>query len=324
MNFVVVGAGALGTIYAAYLSRAGHEVSLIARGERAEALNQHGIVIAGQNNFSVRCNIVTEPQTLTQTDVVIVAVKTYDTEAALAQLAGLQTNCAFSIQNGVLKNRQLARIFGDDATLGAVGMLGGEVLPGENDRPGIVKYNMAGATVVGETDGTSSRRVNELVDALQGAGLNANTSNEITSIEWSKFVGWSGVSALAVLTRLPTQQFLRDADTALLAARLMRETAEVATGHGIALQASGFSGPDLTQASESDAVKALQRNGERMRTSAPDFRQSILQDADRGRRLEVNETLAHTLQLAQELGIETPTLDFCCRVLRVISRAAEH
>jgi len=66
----------------------------------------------------------------------------------------------------------------------------------------------------------------------------------------------------------------------------------------------------------------VQAHGERMRASAPDFRQSILQDADRNRRLEVNETLDYTLALAAEYGVATPTLDLCCRVLRVVSRAA--
>ena len=59
-----------------------------------------------------------------------------------------------------------------------------------------------------------------------------------------------------------------------------------------------------------------------MRTNAPGFRQSILQDADRNRRLEVSETLDYTLALAKKYGIAVPTLDLCCRILRVVSRAA--
>ena len=59
-----------------------------------------------------------------------------------------------------------------------------------------------------------------------------------------------------------------------------------------------------------------------MRLNAPSFRQSILHDADRNRRLEVNETLDYTLALAKDLGVAVPTRDLCCRVLRGISRAA--
>jgi len=322
MNFVIVGAGALGSIYAAYLARAGHMVSLIARGERAAALASHGIAVEGKDSFSARCNIVTQPETLRQADVVIVAIKTYDTAQALAPLRGLSVKSAFSVQNGVLKNQQLSEAFGPRATLGAVGMLGGEVLPAKNSLPGAVRYNVVGPTIIGEPAGGDSSRVKELVDTLVQSGLEARSSDDISSVEWSKFVGWSGFSTLAVMTRLPTWRFLTDADTALIAARVMHETAAVAIRHGVTLQDSGFASKTFLNGSEEDAVKAVQAHGEKMRASAPDFRQSILQDADRNRRLEVNETLDYTLTLAAELGVATPTLDLCSRILRVVSRAA--
>lgn len=322
MNFVIVGAGALGSIYAAYLARAGHQVSLIARGERAAALARHGIGIVGEETFTARCNIVTQPETLRLADVMIVATKTYDSAQALASLRGLNVKTAFSVQNGVLKNRQLADVVGPQATLGAISMIGGDVLPAEGDRPGAVRYSMAGPTIIGEPAGGDSSRVAELVDTFERSALKARSSDDIASVEWSKFVGWSGFSTLAVMTRLPTWRFMLDADTALIAARVMRETAAVAIRHGVKLQDSGFTSEAFINASEEDAIKAVQAHGERMKASAPGFRQSILQDADRNRRLEVNETLDYTLALAKELGVAVPTLDLCCRVLRVVSRAA--
>ena len=322
MNFVIIGAGALGSIYAGYLARGGHQVSLVARGERAAGLAKHGITVEGPDSFSVHCDVVTRPDTLGQADVVILAVKTYDTEAALAPLKGLKAECAFSVQNGVLKNEQLSDVFGPHATLGAVGMLGGEVLPANGDIPGAVRYNMPGTTIIGERSGGDSPRVTELVDTFVRSGLNAESSDDITSVEWSKFVGWSAVSALAVLTRLPTWRFLADIDTALIAARIMRETASVAIRNGVSLPDSGFTSGKLIKGSEQEAVTAVLAHGEKMKANAPTFRQSILQDADRNRRLEVNETLGHTLALANEFGVAVPTLDLCCRMLRVVSRAA--
>ncbi len=321
MRFVVIGAGALGSIYAAYLARGDNQVSLIARGERAAALAKHGIAVAGKESFSVHCDIVTQPETLRETDVLIVATKTYDTAKALAPLRSLKLKCAFSVQNGVLKNDLLSNVFGPHATLGAVSMIGGDVLSAKGDLPGAVRYNMAGPTIIGETAGGESARVNEIVDVFVHCGLKAQASDDITSVEWSKFVGWSGFSTLAILTRLPTWRFMTDADTALIAARVMRETAQVAIGHGVKLLEGGFSSREFINATEADAVKAVQAYGETMRQKAPAFRQSILQDADRNRRLEVDETLDYALKLAAEHGVPTPTLDLCCRVLRAVSRA---
>ena len=292
-------------------------------GERAEQLARHGIIITGREDFAVPCHIVTAPESLQETDVVIVAVKTYDTETALATLRNLKTGSAFSVQNGVLKNDQLSAVFGEQATLGAVGMLGGAILPAEGGEPGPACYLLDGATVLGEPGGGSSTRVNAVVDALSQSGLNASASESIQTVEWSKFVGWSGFSALSVLTRLPTYQFLSDPDTALLAARVMRETGEVAKCLGIELQDSGpLLARTVTAGTEAEAVNALQATGENFRQTAPGFRQSILQDADRGRRLEVNETLGHTLRLAAEHEVSVPTLELCCRILRTVDRAA--
>ncbi len=322
MNFVIVGAGALGSIYAAYLARAGHQVSLVARGERAAALSKHGIAVVGEGAFTVRCNIVTQPDTLKQADVAILAIKTYDTAQALTWLGGLKVNSAMSVQNGVLKNQMLSKVFGPQTIVGAIGMLGGDVLPAEGDRPGAVRYSVVGPTVIGEPAGGESSRVKEIVNTFEQSGLKARASDEITSVEWSKFVAWSGFSTVAVMTRLPTWRFMLDPDTALIAARVMRETAAVAIRHGIILQDSGFTSAAFINGSEADAIKAVQSYGENRRVNAPGFRQSILQDADRNRRLEVNETLDYTLKLAAELGVPTPALDLCCRVLRVVSRAA--
>jgi 2-dehydropantoate 2-reductase len=322
MNFVIVGAGALGSIYAAYLARDGHHVALVARGQRAAALAAHGIAIVGTESFTARCDIVTQPESLRQADVAIVAIKTYDTEQALTALRGLKVNTAFSVQNGVLKNKLLGDVFGAQATLGAISMVGGEVLPAEGDRPAAIRHSVPGPTIIGELTGGESSRAKEFVDALVKSGLKAQVSNDIASVEWSKFVGWSGLSSLAILTRLPTWRFLVDADTALIAARVMRETAAVAIRHGVSLQDSGFSSREFIGGTEENAVKFIQAHGEKMKANSPTFRQSILQDADRNRRLEVNETLKHTLTLANDLGVATPTLDYCCRILGVVSRAA--
>jgi 2-dehydropantoate 2-reductase len=322
MHVIIVGAGALGSLYAACLARDGHAVSLVARGERARALAVHGIRVTGVEDFSARCDIVTEPQQLRSADLLILATKTYDTAEALQSLRDLRVTSAFSVQNGVQKNEALAQAFGASAALGAISMIGAELLPAQGDMPGAVRYTRVGATTIGEIAGGLSPRVEEWVGAMTRAGLNVLASDRITAIEWSKFVTWSGSSALAVLTRLPPWRFLLDPDTALLAIRVMRETAAVAQHLGIGLIDNALIRAAMPDRSDAEALAIVQAFAEDFRTTSPDLRPSILQDADRGRRLEVNETLGYTLTLAQRFGLPAPTLDLCCRVLRVVSRAA--
>ena len=323
MKVVIVGAGALGSLYAAYLARDGHDVSLVARGERALALAKHGISVTGADDFTARCDIVTEPQRLRSSDLLILATKTYDTAGALQSLRELKVRSAFSVQNGVQKNEALAQAFGPSTVLGAVTMIGAEVLPAQGGEPGAVRYTRAGTTTIGEIAGGESPRVGDLVGAMKRAGLNVEASDRIAAVEWSKFVAWSGASAVGVLTRQPPSRFLLDPDTALLAIRVMRETAAVAQHLGIALIDAALTSAALLHRSEAEAMKIAQAWGEHVRATAPDLRPSMLQDAERGRRLEVNETLGYTLTLANRLNLPAPTLDLCCRVLRMVSRSAQ-
>ena len=78
----------------------------------------------------------------------------------------------------------------------------------------------------------------------------------------------------------------------------------------------------MTAGSEAEAVRALQALGETLRHTAPGLRQSILQDVERGRRLEAHEALGHTLHLAVAHRVAAPTFDLCCRMLRTLDRVA--
>ena len=110
-EFAILGAGAIGSILAAHLARAGHSVVVIARGERARAVAQDGLRIKGLAQFSVPVSVLTDPGRLEAADTLIVAMKTPGTEDALAKLQHVRLGAALSIQNGVLKNELLTAAF---------------------------------------------------------------------------------------------------------------------------------------------------------------------------------------------------------------------
>ncbi len=323
MRFVVVGSGALGSIYAAHLTRGGHDVALVSRGSRADELSEHGVSVTGQDTFTVQCEIVTDPSALTGADALILAVKTYDTTAAVAPLGHMSVGCVLSVQNGVAKNEQLAAVFGREAVVGAASKVSGEVLSPEGDGlPAPVLLTIAGETVVGELGGGTSARVDAVVDALAGSGLAAASSEVIDSVEWSKLVVWSG-AVLAAVTRLPLAQCFSDHGTARLAARVVRESGAVAAQLGVGLQDDPpLPAQTMVTGSEDEATEMVLTLGKTLRQAAPDMRPSILQDADRGQRLEVDETLGHTLKHAAEHRVDVPTLDMCYSVLAAVSHVA--
>jgi 2-dehydropantoate 2-reductase len=316
VRIVVLGAGALGSIIGAHLAHAGEDVVFVARGQRAAVLQHHGIVVTGLSDFAVPATVATHPHEVKEADVLLVTVKTYDTEAALASLRHLRAHSVLSVQNGVLKNEQLAGIFGWERVLGAAAVVAGEIQP-----DGAVRYTLNERLALGELPEGTSERARGLAATLARAGLRAEVSSHIRTVEWSKYALFVGGMALASLTRLPTAKFLNDPDGALLMARLVRELGHLATRLGIPLEdAPPLPIRTLCSGSLAEAVEQARRFGAVMAKRAPTHKVSTLQDLERGRRLEVEETLGYAVRKAAELDVPLPTVETCYRLLAGINR----
>jgi len=311
MHVLILGAGALGSIIAAHLIRAGETVTVLARGARAAHLRTSGLRLCGVADFTVPCTVVTEPGTVREVDTLIVAVKAYDTAAALAGLGHLRLQNVFSVQNGLLKNEQLTSMFGVEQTIGAACLFAGEVLA-----DGAVRYSLARELYLGPLSGQDAAPAQALVHTLHNAGLQAVYAERIDTVEWSKFVGWLGFTALAVLTRLETYKFLIDPQTARISARVMREAGQLAAALGVHLEdRPPLPSASVVSGSEDQAVAVLQQIGATLQAHAPQMRQSALQDVQRGRRIEVEETLGYTLAKAAEVGLAMPTMEVCYQLM---------
>src|SRR5215470_9323805 len=315
MHIVILGAGALGTVLGAHLARAGEDVMLIARGQRAAYLQEHGATITGLVDFMVPVRVVTDPSQLHDADVLMVTVKTYDMDAALASVKHLDVGSVLSIQNGVLKDEQLAAMFGWDKVLGAMAAFSAEVLP-----TGTVQFTINQGFFLGELPEGLSDRVQTLATTLERAGIVAKVTPSIQSLEWSKYVILVSGMALAVLTRLETYRFLQDPQTASVMASILHEMAHIATTQGIALEDIGFfQVKTLSQLSLADTVAHLRHQGEQWALQAPTHKLSALQDVERGKRLEVEETLGYAVRQSAALGIPTPTMDTCYKLVAGIN-----
>jgi 2-dehydropantoate 2-reductase len=305
-EFAILGAGAIGSILAAHLARAGHSVAVLARGDRARAVERDGLRIKGLSDFSLPVQVITDPSRLQAAETLIVATKTPGTEAALERLRHVQVGAALSIQNGVLKDELLAQAFGAARVLGALADTSGELLPS-----GEVLFTRNVNLPLGELAGGISERAQRIAAAIDGAGVRSTAVANVLSMEWSKFTVWLALVSMAVTTRAASWRYLSDADCAHVLVRLVREVAQVAQAKGIAFVDDAASIPlrILIQASERDAVEAVLKVGENMRSRAPNHRMSALQDLEAGRPLESEETFGYARRLANELGLALPLLD---------------
>jgi 2-dehydropantoate 2-reductase len=304
-EFAIVGAGALGSILAAHLVRSGRTVTLLARGQRAQQVREHGLRIKGLSEFSTPVDLLTDPAQLREAGTLIVATKTPGSEQTMASLRHVQVDRALSIQNGVMKDELLSQTYGRERTLGALADTSGELLAS-----GDVLFTRNVNLFVGELDGAMSETARGIVKAIDEAGVKATLVPDIVSREWSKFVGWVGFVSLSLTTRAITWKFLSDPDAALLIARLTRELGSLARALGVTLTEDRAILPLRTvlDGTEAAAVAAVQKVGADYQTKAPEHRMSSLQDLLAGRALEIHETLGYALRKAQELNLPLPLL----------------
>jgi 2-dehydropantoate 2-reductase len=315
-----LGAGALGSILAGHLARAGEDVTLLARGSRASLLKQRGVTIRGISDFTVRVRVVDDPREVTDCDLLIVTVKTYDTEAALTPLRHVRAANVISVQNGLVKNDQLAAVFGEGAVLGCAANFSGEV-----EAEGTVHFTRNNDLLLGELPSGVSQRVNDIVAMIDAAGIRTRAVHNVRTVEWSKFAAWLALTPPAVLTRLLTHRIWQDADLALLQVQLVREFALVAERVAVPLDDSVMLAParSLSTIPMEEAVALQVAYGAAMEAQGvTTHKVSALQDLERGRRLEVEETIGYVVRKAAEMGVEVPRIDACYRMMAALSRAA--
>ena len=314
MKFAILGAGALGTILGAHLSRAGHDVVMLARGDRARTLQRQGLVLTGLSDLKARPNVIDDPRRLNETGTLIIATKAIDTALAIDTLKHVKLDSAFSVQNGVLKDELLSNVFGFSRVLGAMADFSGELLAN-----GEVKFTRNVCLHLGEEKGGLSPRAQELAAAIDAAGVRCQAVPDIKTREWSKFAGWVAQFPLAVLTRQLTWKFMTDERSALVMVRIARESAALAAALGVELaDMSPIPVPAVVRAGDdAAAIEVIREIGRNFLEKSPEHRMSAQQDVLRGGRLEYQETLGFALEKARELGVPMPTLDTCYRIISV-------
>ncbi|HEX6360594.1 2-dehydropantoate 2-reductase [Actinophytocola sp.] len=286
MRIVVVGAGGVGGYFGTRLAAAGYDVTFVARGRHLTAIQERGLLVRSPlGEFRSTANAVAKLADAGPADLVIVAVKLWDTEDVVAQLDPNAGARVMSLQNGVDKDDVLRAHVPAGAVLGGVSYISAAIA-----EPGVVTHNgTLQKLVFGEFDGKPSATTDQLLAACVKAGVDASVSADIARVTWEKFVFLVGMSATTTATRQTIGVVRSNARTRTLLRDVMAEV--VAVG-----RASGIEFAD-------DFVD------ERMAfvdTLPADMAASMHHDLMRGSRLELPWLSGAVATLGERLGVPTP------------------
>lgn len=304
---VVLGAGALGSVYGAWFAEAGAEVTLVARPAHGDAVNRDGLRIDDRSPVAVKA--VVDPADAGDCDILLLASKAFDNAELLNGYRG-SAQAAFSVQNGVRQAEPLVARFGP-AAVGCVSLVGGTL--GE---PGQAHHTFDGPTLLGDLPTTASGTASIIARALPGRLVEVH--EDIAPALWSKGVLAAAAMGVVGLTRLVYHRVFLLPETRDVFYDLACEGASIAAAEGVELiDGHGpFQVRALTQESRSNAHKRLQAVGERMEAAGEtEVRVSILQSIDRGRPFEVQAVFADLVEIADGHGLAVPALRTVTRLL---------
>jgi len=293
MRFVIVGAGGIGAYFGGELARAGHQVTLFARGAHLDAVRTHGLTVrTPDGEFVARVGATNDPNELPDADVVIVAVKSYSLRdvTPVVRLVADRGADVVPLLNGVTAADELiaggvpaARVLGGLARVSVV-----------RTEPGVVERRSGfRSIVVGELGGGLSERATRIADALRTAGVDARASATMGVELWQKYVFITAMAAVCGLARTSIGP-VRDAPGGRrLIQRAVTEVVDVARARGIPL-------PDdeapRTTAYIIDTLPAA-------------MTPSFLLDLESGGPTELETLSGAVSRLAAERGVDTPVHD---------------
>ncbi len=315
MKIVVMGAGALGSVYGGYLARAGYEVTLIGRSEHIQAIQQGGLHISGLDDFIVQPQATENARQVIEADLLLICVRATDLVQALADVAHLRPEMVVSFENGLRKDEALIAQFGPGPVLGATSIVGARVV-----EPGHARCTLFGHTWFGELDNRDTPRLQAVVAAWRKAGLLVEASDKIQAAEWTKLAYLLPVSTLGGLTRLPYHQILQTPDIAYLFVQLVREVNKVAQAYSVQLgDYPGIGVSGLLHSPFDQSVQVLIARGNALQsTGQTDISANMLHDLIVGRRTEIEAIAGDLVRLASDAGISVPGINFVYRAIHGI------
>jgi 2-dehydropantoate 2-reductase len=326
MKVCIVGAGAVGGLIGARLARAGHAVTVLARGATLAAVNTHGlrvVEVATGSAYAADVDAVADTAGLGHQDLVVVAVKAPALRSvadAVALLLGPDT-AVLGAMNGVPW-----WFFAGAGEVAAAGAIGREPLESVDPRgeiiervpfaavvggvvhwasscpePGLVRLGSGNRLLIGEPAGGSSHRVEWLARALNESGFEAAVVPDIRHEVWFKLWGNMTANPVTAMTGATMDRVLADPLVVRFLLACMAEAAAIGRCIGCPIEESGEARLDLARA-------------------LGPFKTSMLQDAEAGRPTELDALVSAVREIGQRVGVATPSIDTLLGLARLHGR----
>ena len=323
MKFLIAGAGAIGAYMGACMARAGHDVTLFARGPHLRAMQEHGVRVKSvDGDFEAHPKIAENLERVGPVDVVFLGVKAHGLTQLAPQLKPVlgPDTAVVGTQNGIPwwffqgwggehQGMHLERVDPGGTIAAAIEprRVLGSIVYFATDivEPGVVRHTEGNRISLGEPDSTRSDRSRQIAEALIAAGLRCPVTTRIRQEIWVKILGNVAFNPISALTGATLVKMARDPDVNALVRRIMEET--VAVGAKLGLE---------VPITIDQRIAGAEKVGE--------HKTSMLQDLEAGRPIELEAVVGAVVELGERLNVPMPHTRavYACTKLLAQTRAA--
>jgi 2-dehydropantoate 2-reductase len=288
MRIAAIGAGGVGGYFGARLQQGGHDVAFLARGRHLAALKKDGLTLDsphGSANLKVR--VFERPEEIGPVDVVMFAVKLWDTESAAESIRPLLAagGVVIPFQNGVESIERLRNFFPAESVMGGSAYIASRIAG-----PGVIEHiGQMARLQFGPVLPSQRPAAQRFLSACKEARINAEIADDITRANWEKFVFLVALSSATASSRAPLGVVRADPDLRWLFEQAMRETWSVGRARGVNLA--------------DDFVETRMKFAD---TLPAEMKASMLHDLEAGGKLEAPWLCGAVARMAREAGIDAP------------------
>lgn len=304
MKTAIIGAGAMGSLFAGLLSPHAQIRLLTGRTDHRDAIRSAGLILeepAGER--SVVVSVVSDPIEASGADLALVLCKSYQTEWAARTAARIlaENGIALTLQNGLGNREILASVLGQARVWQGVTAQGATLIG-----PGRVRHAGTGPTYL-ETRPDLQDRVQEVVALFRQAGIETILSPHVEGLLWGKLVINAGINAVTAILRVPNGALLESPAAIEIMNRAVSEAAAVASAQGISLP---YADP---QARVRQVCRATSEN-----------RSSMLVDILRGGPTEIDFINGAIVREADRLGVPAPVNRMLAELVNAVRETSSH
>ena len=297
-NILIVGTGALATLFAARLAGAGHPITMLGSWKAGlDALRTNGarLIDADGNEHQFAVHAINDPDECRGFRHALILVKAWQTERVAAQLkeclADAPRGIAVTLQNGLGNRETLAQSLGLSRVALGTTTTGATLLG-----PGLVKAGGEGTISI-----ERNPALGPLEAALKSAKFTVNIVEDAKSLIWGKLVINAAINPLTALLRVPNGKLLERPSAREMMKALASETAQAAKAEKVDLPF-----PDPVAAAEEVALKTAANHS------------SMLQDVLRGARTEIDAICGAVVKVARKHNIDAPANWACWKLVTAI------